>query len=540
MERIMEDIIEENEEDLLEDVEAQEIIEHDLTVQYFLSSLSHEIRTPLNGIVGYTQLLLQTQMNSTQQLYLGSMNRCCLQLMELINDILDFSKLSTGRMDMNTECFSFREVIDELNSTLGYRIKEKRQKCCYILHDELPKYIVCDWKKLIQILVNLVSNASKFTDVEGRIIISISPCDNNMLEFTVEDNGIGIDPNHHEQLFDAFFQVQESVTKIGSGLGLAICKKLCQLMNGDIGVESEIGKGSIFTFTIQYEPYEEFQEEVEHNISKLNDCYVLVVDDNEDNRLILSGILFDCQINPIICSSAREALILVSKNRYNFSAGLIDICMPRTSGTELAVKIKEICPNIPLIAVSSLDEPFDTRNFEYVLNKPIHKVRLLHCLTKVIEKNMANTCCLTDDEEDEICSNQHITQKDNIRILIAEDISYNLDMLKKMLESMQYYNIDTATNGAKAITKIDEAYNNGMPYDILLLDLKMPEVDGFGVIKHIREKNYTDLNIAILTASVINEDRDKSADLGVKYFILKPINMSHLRGVLEKMRNELI
>jgi signal transduction histidine kinase len=245
--------------------------------QHFLSNLSHQIRTPLNGIIGYTQLLSQTKLNKTQESYINSMNICSLQLISLINDILDFSKLATGKAQLKKECFSFKEVIQEINSTLGSRIKEKKQKIHYVLEQNLPDYIISDKLKLSQILINLISNSNKFSPSNSRIIVNINTVSNDTVKFTVEDSGIGISPSDKIKLFNPFVQIQDSLTKNGSGLGLAICKKLVELLGGNISVESVKDNGSIFSFTIKYESYNEFKSFVEKNNGLLKDKIILIL-----------------------------------------------------------------------------------------------------------------------------------------------------------------------------------------------------------------------------------------------------------------------
>ena len=501
-------------------------MESELTIQYFLSNLSHEIRTPLNGIVGYTQLLLQTQMDSNQHNYLSCINRCSLQLIQLINDILDFSRLVTDKMTINTECFTFKDVINEVDSALGYKIKEKQQRCTYSLSNDLPEYIVSDKSKIVQILINIISNANKFTKVGGRIIVSIVPKKNNVIEFSIEDNGIGIDRKHQDKLFDAFYQVNESIIKPGTGLGLAICKKLVNLLGGKIEVESSIGHGTILTFSIKYEIYENFFEKINKDCAILENKCILLIDSDRSSRLNIGELLFEYKMKPVICSSAVEAIKLLSKKRYPFSLCILDVCVEDMSGSELSKKIKSIAPDLPLIAMSTFDDPLVITQYEYVIQKPIHNIMLLDYITKSLNKDNIEHCILSHDDNDEPKHIDTLSKK----ILITEDVEYNLNMLSKMLESSGYKNVHNAIDGQEAIDKIEENREN--PFDILLLDLKMPKIDGFGVIEHIRKNGYKKPKIAVLTASILETDKELCKQLGVKYFILKPINMNHLKIVL--------
>jgi len=496
---------------------------HD-TDLYFMSNLSHQLRTPLNGIVGYSQLLLKTNPTNTQQAYCNTIISCSLQLVELINNVLDLSKLSSGKAKINNECFSFREVFDEVSSATSCQILEKKQKIQYVQDTSVPEYIVSDRQKIVQILINLVSNANKFTGVGGRLIVSVSQESPSCIEVSVEDNGIGISLQNQKELFTPFFQV-DSTRPDSTGLGLTICKKLVELLKGKISVSSEVGKGTIFTFSFSYEPYEEFQKIVVKNSVNLKNKYILVVDDNLDNRVILSEILFDCGMIPIICSSGKEALQMVAKKRYPFSVGLLDVCMPEISGVKLARQIKDVI-GMPLVALSSLDDTFDSSNFERIVNKPINKLKILDVLSRVIGKDDVEQFQLNSVET--VQESPGVGNTPRVKILLAEDISLSSEMLVKMLNNLGYTDIETVRNGKEAIQKLD-----AKTYDVLLLDLKMPEVDGIAVTEHLKGRPFP--KIAVLSASVLESDREKCRINGVKYFLLKPVNMSHLRTIMSRL-----
>lgn len=504
----------------------------DLAMPFFLSCLSHEIRTPLNGVVGYSQLLSQTNMSTTQKTYLSSMNKCCLQLMELINDVIDYSKLSVGKMKRRDECFSIQEVIDVVTNTMDCRIKEKRQKCHYAVSRNLPKYIVSDKQKIIQVLINLLSNANKFTDIRGFISVHISPKKENIIEFTVKDTGVGISEKDQIHLFDAFFQVENSIGKPGSGLGLAISKKLVNLLGGDIHVNSILGKGSSFSFTIKYKPQIIFEKKIMKTIGILKGKYVLLVDDNLDNRIILGEMLFEWRMKPIVCASGKEALRLIEKNRYNFCMCIIDICMKGMSGIELARNIKLNYPTIPLLGLSSITEA-DSSDFVKILPKPIFKTQLLTELQKILSGSMKNIK-LDPNNSDDVKSTIY-NPNFNISILIAEDTPHNLDLLYNMLQTIGYNNIDTAIDGKIAIDKIEQAHEEKRYYDVIYVDLRMPNIDGFSLIKYINNKKYLDPNIVVITASVLESDKKKCKQLGINYFISKPYNLDQIRTFMAEV-----
>ena len=508
----------------------------------FLANMSHEIRTPLNGVIGYNQLLMKTRLDETQKSYLLCMSQCGLQLMQIINDILDFSKLASGKMPVNKQCFSVKEIIDILNNTMKERINNKKQTCKYTISKTVPDFIVTDKQKFTQIIMNLLSNAVKFTDINGRIEISIKNF-KNTLTVSVKDNGIGISETDQYKLFNSFTQFNNSLTKSGTGLGLAICKRLVDLLGGTISVTSCLGAGSVFSFTCRHYPYKQFEKSIQKNAKILRKKFVLVVDDNPDNRMLLSEMLFEWKMKPIVCASGIEALKLILDNRYDFDLALIDICMPGMSGIQLAEKIKKDRPLFPLIALSCLDSLVNYSDFESKLDKPINKIHLFNAIYNIISQNLYKSVYIGEKSESDSDDNISSPSKSNspssdfdkrIKILIAEDICYNQTLLMDMLGTLDYKNVTLARDGLETIQIIDKSYENGDTFDILLLDLRMPKMDGYEVITYMKEKKYTLPKIIIISASILEEDRKRCKLYGVKYFISKPIQLTELKYSLLK------
>ena len=497
------------------------------TKDFFLANMSHEIRTPLNGVIGYNQLLSQTHLNSTQKKYLENMNKCSLQLMQIINDILDYSKLSSNKMTLKTECFRPKTIIDTALATMEQRFKSKKQKCDCTISDTVPDLVVSDKAKCIQILINLLSNSHKYTPISGKIDVNLC-CEEGKLILQVKDNGIGIAEEYQKCIFEPFERIKcKDQICSGTGLGLAVTKKLCNLLGGDIRVMSTVGVGSVFTVETNYEKY------IDESISKrsfkdLEDQVILIVDDNADNRIFISELIFTWKMRPIVCASALEALRLVLGNRYNFDLAIIDICMPGTTGPELAKQIKEERPLLPLIALSSLDYYVNTKDFEYVLSKPIIKRELFNAIQGSIIKNPSvflerkSTMSISKAEDFDYSK----------KILIIEDIQYNRELLLSMLKNLKYENVSVSENGQDAWEKITQSKKEGSPYEILLLDLKMPKVNGFEIIERIKKRNWSLPKIIVVTASIMENDRKRCKKLGAKYFLNKPIDMKQLKQVM--------
>lgn len=485
----------------------------------FIANISHEIRTPLNGIVGYSQLLSGTNLDITQKNYVNSISQCSGQLMQIISDVLDYSKLQSGKMKTNNECFSIREVVAAIEETLAYRIREKRITHSYNIDRNIPNYIVGDKNKIVQILVNLVSNSIKFTNSYGKISIGIVYESTDILRFSVTDTGIGIRDEELETVFEEYYQSSSKNTASGTGLGLSICKKLAQLLGGNISCTSKYGQGSVFSFYIKFKPYEMEERRIinRDDTSILKDKYALVVDDNSTNRVILCEMLFEWGMFPIACASPFEALRFILSSRYCFSVALIDICMPITNGIELARQIKEENPYLPLVALSSLDDTchkLEKNDFEEKIYKPVNKVALFDILKRVISDTKITSNLSRPKETREY------------RILIAEDVSYNLTLLENMLANLGHTRVSSCEDGKQVIESLSRE-----KYDILFLDLRMPNVDGFEVIDWIK-RNGTDIKIVPVSASILEEDRERCIKYGITDFLTKPIDLKILKNIL--------
>jgi CheY-like chemotaxis protein len=516
------------------------IIQDDLCGDMFLVNMSHEIRTPLNGVIGYSQLLNDTKLTDQQKKFSTSIKDCSIQLMQIINNILDVSRLNSGKMSVTIECFSVVEVMGLVRNIIGQRITEKNQNLVIKISKNVPEYIVMDKHKLTQVIINLVTNAHKYTPVNGSISILVSKEDTNTLSISVNDDGPGIQPDDLNKLFKTFVQLENTHAESGSGLGLAICKKLVTLMGGDISAVSDtkggFENGSTFTFTVEFKNCKEVETEMKFDLKDLIGKGILVVDENVENRILLKNQLTELEMTPFIFGTAQEAMITIDSDEIDFELAIVDITIMSESGMSLINEIKELLPLLPVIAICPNGSDNITCDFDYKLAKPINKIQLYERIGKVIH---AKKVAGESDSESEtsispssLSSSVKFTKKN--RILIAEDIKHNRELLLSILSKLKFHDVDIAENGKIAIDMMTAAVSDHNPYSIILLDLRMPIMSGFDVIRYLNECLWKSPKIIVVSASVLQKEHEKCKELGVNYFVNKPIDIKELNRVILK------
>lgn len=504
----------------------------------FLAVMSHEIRTPMNGVIGCASLLGSTSLSTEQEQLVHTIQSSGESLLVLINDILDYSKIEAGKINLEHSPFQLRLLIEDCIELFSKQISENHLEINYFIEADVPLTLNGDATRIRQIINNLVGNAIKFTN-NGEVFIDVSLTTMDSykhrcgLLIAIKDTGIGISEENQANLFNAFTQADSSITRKfgGTGLGLVICKKIVEQMEGDIWFKSVLGEGTTFylTFTLDFEVTD--NDGGQHNeASDLTGLRVLIVDDNTTNRKVLAKTVMQWGMIPAAFHSPETTLENLAFG-HEYDVVLLDFCMPKTNGCDLARQIKQLPHmfNKPIIILSSATTtPEDMHSIEASLLKPVRN--------SVLQKTIAQALGKQTAQNNSRHQTTQVVPIKNTRILIVEDNTVNQMVIAMMLKKLGYTNFSSVADGEEAVEQCKTT-----SFDIIFMDIQMARMDGYTAAKLIRQQTHSTTRpwIIALTAGAQKEDSLRAFAAGMNAFTTKPIQIEGLKAVLANAENSI-